>query len=147
MKENEENIETCLAGDIFYDTLMKAYYELDNRYLSINSKSSQTCGAAVASVLIVGNILYCANLGDCRAVLCRNNRAVNLSKDQKASDEAECHRVMTEGGLIVGGRVAGRLAITRAIGDFSLKRELDEHGVLKNKQYLSCIPEIRVTEL
>lgn len=39
------------------------------------------CGAAAVAVLIIGSRVYCANLGDSRAVLCRNAKAINLSID------------------------------------------------------------------
>jgi len=45
---------------------------------------SYKCGAAAVIVLIIGNRLYCANIGDSRAVLCRNASAINLSVDHKA---------------------------------------------------------------
>lgn len=48
------------------------------------SEISFKCGAAAVMVLIIGNRLFCASVGDSRAVLSRNGKAINLSVDQKA---------------------------------------------------------------
>lgn len=81
-------------------------------------------------VLIIDNILICANVGDARAVLCRNGKAIDLSIDHKASRPDEQERIKKQGGYIVFGRVLGRLAVTRAFGDFDCKNievAVDEH--------------------
>jgi len=54
---------------------------------------STKCGAAAIFVLIIGNRLYCANVGDSRAVLCRNAKAINLSIDHKTTRADEADRV------------------------------------------------------
>ena len=50
----------------------------------MDPEQSKTSGAVCVSVLIIGNMLYCVNLGDCRAVLSRNGKALDLSQDHKA---------------------------------------------------------------
>jgi serine/threonine protein phosphatase PrpC len=40
-------------------------------------------------VLIIGQKIICANLGDARAVMCRNGKALDLSVDFKASRKDE----------------------------------------------------------
>jgi protein phosphatase PTC1 len=71
--------------------------------------------------------LYTANVGDARAVLCRAGRAIRLSYDHKASDPFEQQRITEAGGVILGDRVSGSLAITRAIGDLALKHLVVSH--------------------
>jgi protein phosphatase PTC1 len=44
-------------------------------------------------------VLYTANVGDARIVLCRNGKALRLSYDHKGSDENEGKRVANAGGL------------------------------------------------
>lgn len=92
---------------------------------------------------IIGNWVYCANLGDCRAVLCRNGNAIDLSQDHKAGLQSEINRVKMNGGSVVGGRVAGRLAVARAFGDYDLKMQKDENGKVHRQDFLTVKPEIR----
>eukprot|EP00479_Gromia_sphaerica_P007716 TRINITY_DN2672_c0_g1_i1.p1 TRINITY_DN2672_c0_g1~~TRINITY_DN2672_c0_g1_i1.p1 ORF type:complete len:247 (-),score=29.57 TRINITY_DN2672_c0_g1_i1:227-967(-) len=81
-------------------------------------------------------ILYCANTGDSRAVLCRNKKAIRLSKDHKPQDPHEAKRVVDDGGFIGRfSRVNGILAITRALGDHMLKPPV------------SCVPSQSRVEL
>lgn len=62
-------------------------------------------------------VLYCANVGDARAVLSRSGVARRLTYDHKASDENERIRVKEAGGFVIGGRVLGYLNIARSLGD------------------------------
>ncbi|KAI9199345.1 uncharacterized protein BJ171DRAFT_216474 [Polychytrium aggregatum] len=64
---------------------------------------------------------YCANIGDCRAVLCRKGEAVALSLDHKPGSKGEIDRIHNAGGYVKNGRVNGRTAISRAFGDFDYK--------------------------
>lgn len=65
--------------------------------------------------------LYSANVGDSRIVLCRAGRALRLTYDHKGSDEAERARIIRTGGLMLGNRVNGMLAVTRSLGDGYMK--------------------------
>jgi protein phosphatase PTC1 len=72
-------------------------------------------------------VLYTANVGDARIVLCRNGRALRLSYDHKGSDENEGRRIASAGGLILNNRVNGVLAVTRALGDAYMKDLVTGH--------------------
>jgi len=72
-------------------------------------------------------VLYTANVGDARIVLCRNGKALRLSYDHKGSDENEGRRVVNAGGLILNNRVNGVLAVTRALGDAYMKELVTGH--------------------
>ena len=72
-------------------------------------------------------VLYTANVGDARIVLCRNGKALRLSYDHKGSDENEGKRVAGAGGLILNNRVNGVLAVTRALGDAYMKDLVTGH--------------------
>ncbi|KAK2767041.1 Protein phosphatase 2C 1 [Arachnomyces sp. PD_36] len=72
-------------------------------------------------------MLYTANVGDARVILCRNGKALRLSYDHKGSDDNEGKRIASAGGLILNNRVNGVLAVTRALGDAYLKDLVTGH--------------------
>ncbi|KAI0874344.1 phosphatase 2C-like domain-containing protein [Hypoxylon argillaceum] len=72
-------------------------------------------------------VLYTANVGDARIILCRAGKALRLSYDHKGSDENEGKRIANAGGLILNNRVNGVLAVTRALGDSYIKYLVTGH--------------------
>lgn len=84
-----------------------------------NNKDDQIYTPASASN--IRRVLYCANAGDARGVLCRNGKAVRLTYDHKGSDKQEAKRIVDAGGFVMSGRVNGVLAVTRSLGDSSMK--------------------------
>jgi len=84
-------------------------------------------GCTVVTCLVAGSlqnnnrVLYSANAGDGRAVLCRDKKAIRLTEDHKASNEAEAKRIMENQGFIINGRVNGQIVITRSLGDHIMK--------------------------
>jgi serine/threonine protein phosphatase PrpC len=94
---------------------------------ALDDQSGCTAVAALLSGnLQTGGSITVANAGDSRVVLCREAKAVPLSMDHKAKRQDERARILWAGGMIMRGRVLGRLAVTRAIGDLSLKRGAGE---------------------
>lgn len=71
--------------------------------------------------------LYSANVGDARAVLCRRGKAIRLSFDHQAKVPEEKQRIKECGGIVINDRVNGTLAVTRALGDASMKEFITGH--------------------
>lgn len=65
--------------------------------------------------------LHVANVGDCRAVLCRGGNAVVLTTDHTPSVPSEAARVEAAGGFVSRGRVNGILGVSRSFGDIHCK--------------------------
>jgi protein phosphatase PTC1 len=91
------------------------------------SASSEATHAKLKTAASRQRVLYTANVGDARIVLCRNGKALRLSYDHKGSDENEGKRVANAGGLILNNRVNGVLAVTRALGDSYMKDLVTGH--------------------
>jgi protein phosphatase PTC1 len=66
-------------------------------------------------------VLYVANAGDSRAVIGSNEKAERLSVDHKCTLEKECERIRKSGGIIICNRLGGNLAVSRSLGDYSLR--------------------------
>jgi len=54
-------------------------------------------------------------------VLCRSGKAVRLTYDHKGADKQEAKRIQDAGGFVLNNRVNGVLAVTRSLGDSSMK--------------------------
>jgi len=93
-------------------------------------------GTTVTAVLIKGNVLYVANLGDSEAVLCSKGEAVMLTESHIPSNPSEKSRVELVGGSIISDKKGTKrlghpawnpnfvnIGVTRAIGDLYFKNE------------------------
>ncbi|GLB37072.1 putative sigma factor PP2C-like phosphatases [Lyophyllum shimeji] len=105
---------------------------------SPDSKSRTTPVTPPASA---NRVLYCANVGDTRLVLCRDGRAERLTTDHKASDKSEIDRVRKADGIIFRGRVLGYLNVTRSLGNH------EAHDGFSLKKYVVGTPFTSRTEL
>ena len=105
-------------------------------------KSFAGCTSAV--VLITRNEVYCANAGDSRSVMASRNMAKDLSVDHKPDDPGELARIKASGNYVVEGRVNGRLALSRALGDFEYKNNLD---LPAKNQAVSALPDLKMEQI
>jgi len=56
-------------------------------------------------------VLYAANAGDARGVLCRGGEALRLTYDHKGSDPQETRRIQNAGGYMMNNRVNGKCLV------------------------------------
>ena len=103
--------------------------KIKNIFLNVDQKLKENHFYQVGSTACViyitiensRKILYCANVGDTRCVLIKGNKGIRLTYDDRASDPKEHERIVSQGGVVFGGRVYGQLMLSRAFGDWELK--------------------------
>lgn len=105
-----------------------------------NFTLSSGCVSTVA--LIRENRIYVSNLGDCRAVLCRDGNMLQLTVDHHpAENEVEVERLRTLGVEVSNdGYLHGRIGVSRAFGDWAWHANEKCIG-------LSCEPELYEAEI
>lgn len=116
----EDNLEVVLT---------KAFLELDKalaRHLHFFPHVVSAGSTATVALLRDGIELVVGSVGDSRAMLCRKAKALKLTSDHTPERKDEKERIKKSGGWVTWNslgqpHVNGRLAMTRAIGDFDLK--------------------------
>ncbi|GAV72317.1 PP2C domain-containing protein [Cephalotus follicularis] len=107
--------------------IRRAYRITDTYILEKAVNLGRGGSTAVTAILINCQKLVVANVGDSRAVICKNGVAKQLSVDHEPSMERKS--IENRGGFVSNfpgdvPRVDGQLAVARAFGDKSLKEHL-----------------------
>lgn len=108
-------------------SISKAYERTDQAILSHNPDLGRGGSTAVTAILINGQKLWVANVGDSRAVLSQKGQAIQMSIDHEPNTERGS--IENRGGFVSNmpgdvARVNGQLAVSRAFGDKNLKNHL-----------------------
>ncbi|KAI3384639.1 hypothetical protein SNEBB_009386 [Seison nebaliae] len=126
------------------EALVQTYLDLDDKMRSDESVKRDMSGTTAITVLLKNNIIYCANVGDSRAIASYNGEVHSLSMDHKPTIPNEAKRINTAGGFVEFGRVNGNLALSRALGDFSFKT----NSMLNpEEQMVTAYPDINTRHL
>ncbi|KAJ4893790.1 putative protein phosphatase 2C 40 [Raphanus sativus] len=162
------------SSDLFrqgvLDCLNRALLQAENDFLRMVEQEMEerpdlvSVGSCVLVTLLFGKDLYVMNLGDSRAVLATYNgnkklQAVQLTEDHTVDNEIEEARLLSEHlddpKIVIGGKIKGKLKVTRALGVGYLKKEkLNDAlmGILRVRNllsppYVSVEPSMRVHKI
>ncbi|CAK9318525.1 unnamed protein product [Citrullus colocynthis] len=138
---SKAGMTNCSLRHGVFDSLQRALSQTENDFLHMVEQEMEdrpdlvSVGSCVLVVLLHGKDLYTLNLGDSRAVLAtldegpmRGNgglKAVQLTESHTVDNELERaqlqHDHPDDPAIIVGGKVKGKLKVTRAFGVGYLK--------------------------
>ncbi|GAB2267555.1 hypothetical protein Dimus_002535 [Dionaea muscipula] len=141
-----ENILKFIVEDSHFpacvsNAMTNAFLRADSAFANAADSVDTSSGTTALTAFIFGRTLVVANAGDCRAVLSKRGRAVELSKDHKPSCNSERLRIEKHGGVVYEGYLNGRLSVSRALGDWHMKKK-GQGGAS-----LSAVPELQDTVL
>ncbi|GLT94538.1 hypothetical protein SLE2022_122740 [Rubroshorea leprosula] len=122
------------------NAIKSAFVKADYAFADASSLDISS-GTTALTALIFGRTLIVANAGDCRAVLGRRGRAIEMSKDHKPNCTSERLRIEKLGGVIYDGYLNGQLSVARALGDWHMK------GPKGSACPLSAEPELQKADL
>ncbi|KAH7567000.1 hypothetical protein ACOSP7_011311 [Xanthoceras sorbifolium] len=100
--------------------IKSAFVQADYAFADASSLDISS-GTTALTALFSGRTLIIANAGDCRAVLGRRGRAIEISNDHKPNSTSERLRIEKLGGVVYDGYLNGQLSVARAIGDWHMK--------------------------
>ncbi|KAF4365095.1 hypothetical protein G4B88_018275 [Cannabis sativa] len=155
------------------DSLQRALNQAESDFLYMVEQEMEdrpdlvSIGSCVLIVFLHGEDLYTLNLGDSRAVLatdCKDDdlngsmklKAIQLTESHTVDEEDERNRVLCEHPddpmTVVGGKVKGKLKVTRAFGVGYLKKKILNDalmGILRvqnlmSPPYVSTQPSLNV---
>jgi len=109
----------------FSKTLKQGFLAMDQECQQLCNDEGLFCGSTAIVLCIAGTKLYCGNVGDCRGVLLRGDKAVELSCDHKPDRQEERTRIEAAGGTVQvlnGVARVDRLSVARSFGDIEYKQ-------------------------
>lgn len=123
------------------EALRQGFLDVDNAMLQEESLKDELAGTTAVAIVLKDNKLYCANVGDSRAIASLGGNVEVLSLDHKPGNDTEIKRIQAAGGWVEFNRVNGNLALSRALGDFVFKKNEKKRA---EEQIVTAYPDIEV---
>lgn len=123
------------------DAMKQAFLEMDEVMQNEETLKNEQAGSTAITMVIKEDRVFCANVGDSRAVASVKGVAEPLSSDHKPYLQEEFDRITAAGGWVDCNRVNGNLALSRALGDFIFKRN---DKIKPEEQMVTAYPDVQV---
>ena len=124
--------------ELSVDAITRVFIDVDAALAAELGARASATGATANVVLVDAATIWCANTGDCRAVLCRRGGAQALSEDHHPESPREVARIEKAGSALKQGRVDGMLNVSRAFGDHDFKKA----SLAAAAQAVTCVPDV-----
>lgn len=107
--------------------IIDGFLELDDamRKLPNWCSGEDKSGSTAVVLLVTPSYFIFANCGDSRGIMCHNGEVLYNTVDHKPSHTNEKDRIEKAGGSVMIQRINGALAVSRALGDFEYKLDLN----------------------
>lgn len=114
-------LKTNIKKNITNKEITELYYQFDKNFKKYNK-----VGSTAVTVIFYNNFLYFLNLGDSKAFLYNLEKDSILyeTKTHKPSMGKEFDRIHDVGHVVIDNRINGCLNLSRAFGDFNLKKSV-----------------------
>ena len=120
-----------VQGTDVLEAYRQAIHLTDADVLDRANEENWLAGTTCVSCFIEGEILYVCSVGDSEAIIAKRRddsvsgnspyEGIPVSFKHKPSDDAEKQRITEAGALVFRGRIFGKLAVSRALGDAEFK--------------------------
>jgi len=128
----EPDLDTNMSSAI-----QKGFAKTNQEWLKRADRYNMNDGSTCITAFVRGSLLIVANVGDSRAVLGCDGKALAMSRDHKPNRPEERRRIAAAGGHVVVSlgvhRVNGVLAVSRAFGDKNMRPAIKADPELKEK--------------
>jgi len=119
------------------DLIQQVFQNTDQQWLDLARNKAIEDGSTALCLALNEADLIVANCGDSRAILYQGGSIVPLTRDHRPEDYEEKQRIIKQGGTVIGGRLQGKLGVSRAFGN----------SEFKESKYLISEPEIKEVNL
>lgn len=134
---------TSTSVDLVKQSLFDGMIKADAKIVDTANEQKWAAGTTAVVVAIIGERLYSANLGDSEAVVAvnkGNSRVPHvLVHKHKPTDDRERDRIIAAGAPVFRGRIFGKLAVSRALGDAEYKLPKTKANFVSNESYTACL--------